>query len=195
MPGVIKVKKILCPFFPVFIFLFLVVACNNFQVWEPDRVKQLRIFFLLAAAWTDYFLLALFRINYCRTVKAFLGILLTKPAGSWFQHEIKMFSKFCTVFSPFEIFIQRIIFSLGNLSNPKVIYVYRKLLKAMFFISKSSREQVEVSTHEQGMYIQRPNTVIYGNILSKQFKVNIVTQLTFISADSWTLMTWSYLIQ
>lgn len=53
----------------------------------------------------------------------------------------------------------------------------------MFFISKNNREQVEVSTHGQGLCVERSETVFYGKILSEQSKTNIVIQLTVISAD------------
>lgn len=64
----------------------------------------------------------------------------------------------------------------------------------MFFVSKNSREQVEVSTHGQGLYIESSDAVIYGNILSGQFKMNTVTQLTFISAASRTSVARCYII-
>lgn len=141
VPRVIKVKKILSPLFPVFIFLFLAVACNNFQVWEPDRAKQLRIFFSVSSDVNWWFFISIMQEKLLQNCEGFLGNISDKTCWK-FWHEIKMFSKFYTVFSPLEIFIQKIIFSLGNLSNPKVVYVYRKLLIAMFCISKNSREHV-----------------------------------------------------
>jgi len=54
----------------------------------------------------------------------------------------------------------------------------------MFFVGKNHGQQVEVSTHGQGLYIERSDTVICGNKLSGQFTINIVTELTFVSADS-----------
>lgn len=78
--------------------------------------------------------------------------------------------------------------SLGNLSNPKLIHVYRKLLIAKLFISKNGKEQVRVSTHGQGLYTEGSGTIIYGSILSGQIKLSTVTQQTFISAGNQTLM-------
>lgn len=67
--------------------------------------------------------------------------------------------------------------------------MYRKWHITKFFISKNDKEQVGVSTHGQGLYTEESGTIIYGNILLGQLKVYTVTQLTFISAGSQTLMT------
>lgn len=57
-----------------------------------------------------------------------------------------------------------------------------------FFVSKNGKEQVGVSTHGQGLYTEGSGTIIYGSMLSGHLKIYTVTQLTFISAGSQTLM-------
>lgn len=68
------------------------------------------------------------------------------------------------------------------------MYIENCSQKCFLLVRTAENKRVKVSTHGQGLSTERSGTVIYGNILTGQFKINIVTQLTSISADSQTLM-------